>query len=563
MLKWSPFPVVRIVLAFIAGIVLALNFGDDFHLPGWVYLAAFPGFVVSWFIARKQISVGYFALAGTLGLCCFILAGFRLTQLRPEKTEPKHISNQPGEISHYVGFIDDFLVEKKAFYQATLRLQKIRQSGQWKTASGLIQLTIWKQKGKAKPEYGQVLLVKGNPQNVAPPLNPGQFDFRKYQAARNIYHQHFLNANQYRILGQRPASLAMALSIKARDEMEQIFRELVPSQREFGIASALVLGVKDELDNDIKATYSNTGTMHVLAVSGLHVGLVFGLLSIGLKRMRNTKINRLLAAVILLSIIWAFAFITALSASVLRAAVMFTFVVGAQLLQKRSDIYNTLAASALALLFINPYYLLDVGFQLSFVAVLAIVYLQPKIYRLFAFENFMLDKVWMLIAVSLAAQVGTMALSLFYFHQFPVYFLLTNLVAVPLSTGILYVGLAVLAFSWVPFLNVALGKLMQFSLWLMNESMMLFEQLPGALINRIPFSGSQTILIYLFLFFIFVFLANRKLKILCIATLALGLVTVLHFQQAFAVADKRQLIIFAVSEQSVLGIFENGAATII
>jgi competence protein ComEC len=495
MLKWSPFPVVRVALAYIAGILLAFSFGDNIKLPVWFYFAAFISFAGVWFLAQKRRSIRLFSVAGTLGMICFILAGFRITQLRPERNEPLHISNQTGNITHFVGYIDDYLVTKAAFYQAVIRVQKIKKNGKWIAAKGLVQLTIRKQPGKPKPEYGQVLLIKGSPQKFQPPLNPNQFDFRKYQSARNIYHQQFLSPYQYRIIGQNTSNLLVALSIRARDKMEQIFRELVPEKREFGIASALVLGIKDELDNDIKATYSNTGTMHVLAVSGLHVGLVFGLLNVGLKRLRKTKFNRLFSAILLLSIIWAFAFVTALSASVLRAAVMFTFVVFAQLLQKRSNIYNTLAAAAFTLLVINPYFLLDVGFQLSFVAVLSIVYLQPKIYRWLAFENWLLDKVWALIAISLAAQIGTMALSLFYFHQFPVYFLITNLIAVPLSTGILYVGLALLAFCWVPFLNVALGQLMQWSLWLMNESMRYLENWPGALVNRIPFSGFQTVLI--------------------------------------------------------------------
>jgi competence protein ComEC len=563
MLKWSPFPVVRIAMAFIAGILLAFQIGDNLHLPGWVYVLVAGVFGMLWFQAHQRRSALFFTLTGLAGLLCFILAGYRATQLRPEKNIPSHLTRKTGKISHYVGYIDDFLVEKKAFHQVTLRIQKIKLDGKWETATGLVQLTIRKQQVRVKPEYGQVLLVKGTPQEVQKPLNPGQFDFRKYQAARNIYHQQFLNGYQYKVIGQRVSNPAIALSIRARDKMEAIFRELVPSKRESGIASALVLGVKDELNNDIKATYSNTGTMHVLAVSGLHVGLVFGLLNLGLKRLRNTRANRLLSAILLLSLIWSFAFITALSASVLRAAVMFTFIVFAQLLQKRSNIYNTLAAAALVLLMIEPFYLLDVGFQLSFVAVLAIVYLQPKIYRLWAFENFWLDKIWVLVAVSLAAQVGTIALSLFYFHQFPVYFLLTNLIAVPLSTGILYIGLAVLLFSPIPYLNVLLGEVMETMLYLMNESMRWLEKWPGALVNRIPFSGFQAVLIYLCILLVCVFLANRKLKYLSAATVVLGLVMVFHMQAAFAATAQKKLILFAVPKHTVFAIFENRTALLL
>src|SRR5690606_851837 len=198
--------------------------------------------------------------------------------------------------------------------------------------------------------------------------------------------------------------------------------------------------------------------------------------------------------------------------SVLRAAVMFSIVAGAQILQKRSNMYNTLAVAAFVLLCFSPFYLLDVGFQLSFLAVLAIVYLQPRIYKLWQPENRAAVMLWQLTSVSLAAQIGTFPLGLYYFHQFPVYFLVSNLFAVPLATVVLYNGLAVVFFFWIPGLNIALTKLMQGLLWLLNESMLWLEKWPGAVINRIPFSGLETVLIYLFIFVLLIFLARRKLS---------------------------------------------------
>src|SRR5688572_4174986 len=354
----------------------------------------------------------------------------------------------------------------------------------------------------------------------------------------------------------------MALSVKLRENLDLIFKKQVTSRREYGIATALVLGVKDQLDNEIKATYTNTGTMHVLAVSGLHVGLVFFLLNFGLKRLRTSFAHRLLSATIVLSVVWAFAYITALSPSVLRAAVMLTLVVGAQLLLKKSNIYNTLAVAAFILLCFNPFYLLDVGFQLSFTAVIAIVYLQPKIYKLYAAETWLGDKIWLLICVSLAAQIGTFPLSLYYFHQFPVYFLLSNLIAVPLSTIILYSGLSVLAFGWIPVVGPWLGKIMQGLLWLMNETMILLERLPFALINRIPVTGFQTVLVAIFLILILIFLARPKLKVVLLAGLTLLVFSGSRIKENFAYANQKRFIIFAVPRQSVMGFIENQKAII-
>src|SRR5690606_29990590 len=172
-----------------------------------------------------------------------------------------------------------------------------------------------------------------------------------------------------------------------------------------------------------------------------------------------------------------YAFITGLSPSVLRAVVMFSLVTVARTISRRPSIYNTLGIAAFFLLLYEPYYLLDVGFQLSFLAVLGIVYLQPLLYKTVTFDNWLLDKVWALFTISVAAQLITFPLCLLYFHQFPVYFWLANLVVVPLSALALYTGVAALAFSWIPFLSELVFQSHFWSIWFMNEFTIRVHQL--------------------------------------------------------------------------------------
>jgi competence protein ComEC len=520
MIRWAPFPFVRIVFAFIAGILLAFSFPLKPVVGLEIFVFVLLVFIALYFIAQQRKSGFLFSLSGIAGMSCFIMAGWTVTEIRTAKNDPDHLLHKAGEITHYSGFLNDFLLEKPTNFQTTLQLQKVRINGKWQAAEGLVQISFRKEKGLKRPSYGNVLVVKGSPKLVSAPLNPGQFDYRKYLATHNIYHQQYLYPGQFTVIGQYIQNPAMALSIRLRQNLDKIFRQLVPTHREYGIASALVLGIKDELDNEIKATYSNTGTMHVLAVSGLHVGLVFSILSFGLKRMRSTIGHRIFSAFLVLSIVWAYAFITALSPSVLRAAVMFTFVMTAQVLQRRPNMYNTLAVTAFVLLCFNPYFLLDVGFQLSFLAVIAIVYLQPRLYKLLNFDGYVADKVWALTCVSL-------------------------------STIILYVGLAVLFFGWVPYLGMLLGKLMQGLLWIMNEAMIWLERLPVALINRIPFSGLQAILFYGFILLLLVFMARPKLKFLTLACCFLGALSFIQIENAKAVDQQKQLVIFSVPNQTV------------
>lgn len=191
---------------------------------------------------------------------------------------------------------------------------------------------------------------------------------------------------------------------------------------------------------------------------------------------------------------------------------MFSLITVAMLSRRQHNIYNTLAIAAFTLLWYNPYFLLEVSFQLSFLALLGIVYLQPRFYRLLTVDNKLLDKLWRLFTASLAAQLATFPLGLFYFHQFPVYFWLANLLVVPAATFVLYSGVAALFFSWVPLLSTVLFLLHFAITWVMNEFNLLVNQLPQAVINGIDISPSQTWLLYTLLLLFILFFACKQLR---------------------------------------------------
>lgn len=566
MIKWAQFPFVRITLVFMAGIGLGLMFPDLTYYAIFLFLAVLCATGCLFLMAKARKSGFLFSVTGLAGLICFGLAGLSLTFLRTAKNDPENLFHLQGKVTHYTGKINDFILEKPTIFQTTLKLSQVKVNGNWRPVTGNVQLSVRKEPG-LELRYGQLLLVKGAPRLVPAPLNPGQFNYRTYLASQQIYHQHYLYPNLFTVTGEEVSNPFMALSMQLRANLDQLLKSKVPGKREYGIATALVLGIKDQLDNEIKATYANTGTMPVLAVSGLHVGLVFGLLNLGLKRLRKTTAQRLLSAAIIFSVVWVYAFITALSASVLRAAVMFTILMVAQVLQKKSNMYNTLAVAAFGLMCVNPYYLLDVGFQLSFLAVLAIVYIYPRLHRLYEPETWLGRQIWGLLCISLAAQIGTFPLSLFYFHQFPVYFLLTNLIAVPLSTVILYVGFGILLVFWIPgvgaWLASWLGLLMKWLLWFMNEAMIFLEGLPLAQINRIPFSGLQAVLLFVIVMLLLIFLARPRFKLFLGLFALLVLFSGSQVHDKFTRTEKSRFIIFAAPGNSVWGFFTPAKATVL
>ncbi|CAM3422344.1 ComEC/Rec2 family competence protein [Pontibacter korlensis] len=392
-------------------------------------------------LARKYKTAFATDVAGILGLLTWPVLGFVVTHQRIEQHYPNHLLHLQSAPTHYTGVVQDYVLQKPGYQSTVLQVEQVKVNGIWQKAAGKVQLSVPHDSEQAyELNYGDVLLVKGAPQEVAPPLNSSQFNYKAYLANKNIYHRHYLQQHQYQKIASDPPMSILYYSIQLRRQLDDVLRERAGEKREYAIASALMLGVKDELDNSIRQAYADTGTIHVLAVSGLHVGLIYSVLMFVLARFSTTARQRWIGAMLVLAVLWLYAFITGLSPSVLRAVVMFSLVTFGVALQRRTSIYNTVAFAALALLFFNPYNLLEVGFQLSFLAVLGIVYLQPKFYNLLEYRHRALDFVWALFTVSLAAQLVTFPLGLYYFHQFPVYFWLANIFVVVAATFVLYSG---------------------------------------------------------------------------------------------------------------------------
>ncbi|CAA9260948.1 MAG: DNA internalization-related competence protein ComEC/Rec2 [uncultured Cytophagales bacterium] len=502
---WAPYVFVRLLLYLTAGIawVLAgLPFDVGFargSLAGLVGL-----YVALWALQRRFAGGKRFGTAfGALAFGVVALAGAALTHRHDATTDPAHLLHQPGAVTHFTGTVISEVQARPNRYKAEVAVREIRVDGQWRPAAGKV--LAYLDKTAAPLRYGDELLVRGAPRPVPPPANPGEFDYRAYLAIGQVYHQCFVKAGAYEVTGHGSPNPVFAASLRVRAWADGVFRQYVPDPREYAIATGLVLGIRDVLDDELRDAYASAGAMHVLAVSGAHVVIVFWIITLLLGGLKRVRFGNLLFAAVSLALLWFYAFVTGLSASVLRAVVMFSFVVVAEALGREKSTYNLVAASAFFLLGWNPHLLLDVGFQLSYVAILGIVYLQPKLYGWLEFDGYLPDKIWGMSTTCLAAQLAVLPFSLFYFHQFPLYFLLANLVVIPLSSGILYAGLALLAVSPVPYAGPAVGWLLGKTIWLLNASAFLTQKLPYALVggfalSRLEFAALGGLLVFGLLF---------------------------------------------------------------
>jgi competence protein ComEC len=335
---------------------------------------------------------------------------------------------------------------------------------------------------------GQVIWVPSNPERLAPPSFPNEFNYKRFLAAKGIHFRQFLGKKLALLPLKQSNDLNFTLE-HLRHYFAGVIDQYVLRPESKQIALALLLGQKESLSKEVKQAYSATGTQHILAVSGLHVGIIYSILLLPLTFFKQEgHALRKTYLFLVLGLIWIYALMTGFSPSVVRAVVMFSLVTLGQMRKRKPSIWNILAFSALLLLVLDPDIQADLGFQLSYLAVAGIVGLQPILLRMWAPSNRVLDYFWQMATVTLAAQLITSPLTLHYFHTFPTYFLVANLLIVPLSYIILCAGVPFLLLAWIPILGSLLGVSVDFLLFIQNEITYTLQELPAALWQGIHLS---------------------------------------------------------------------------
>jgi len=483
MFRWIPFAMVRVSAFFIAGILAGLCWPDELSEYGAsvIFAALLPGYFLAVLFLNESSALK--TVSGLTGLTLVFVAGYLHLLNSTEARVPSHISHFKKPVDFYFAEITGAPAEKINSTRIEIEIIKMQCNQVWERVSGKTLLYVSRKSGTAHLEYGDKILIQGSPAEVSPPANPGEFDFKRFLAFRNISHQQFVSSSQIKLVGHADHRGVLFYSQKVREWASAEIQQFISGSQNQAIARALVLGVTEGIDNDLQGAYAASGAMHILSVSGLHVGIIYGIILFLLTPLSHHSSSRWLVALLGLICLWAYAFITGLSPSVLRAVTMFSFIAVAKPFAKDTNIYNTLAASAFLLLLYDPYLIMSVGFQLSYLAVVGIVYLQRPLYLLWEPASLFWDKVWQVTCVSLAAQLATFPLGLFYFHQFPVYFLFSNLVVIPLSVIVLVTGVLLLVVSPMAWLAGLVGILLQFTISFLNGIVFFVEGLPFSVIN--------------------------------------------------------------------------------
>lgn len=403
-------------------------------------------------------------------------------------------------------------------------------------------------------EAGDRILFSQVPQLVSPKLNPYDFDFRKYYERKKIYRQVYLRADKWQNSGLKEFSLVCKAE-KFRNKLIDIYREQPLDSVEFEVLSALTLGYSRELDPETRRVFSSSGAMHVLSVSGLHVGIIFTVLSFLLSFLKKKQWGKWIFVGLVVVILWFYAFITGLSPSVLRATAMFSIYIVGNNLNRRSDIYNSLALTAFFLLLINPGNLFDIGFQLSYAALFGIVFLQSKFDSVVFIKNKVLKYFVALVSVSVAAQITTFPITSYYFGQFPTYFWITNLFIIPLTGFLTPVGILLLFVYKIPVISGIVAFILNYTLKLSLFLLAAVEDLP---LSVLGITISQLQLFLIILSFAFIFRLLVKFNALTLKVLVLFLI-LLNLSFTFSEIRRQkssQIIVYDNSGKAALHLID-------
>ena len=496
MTGWVPYVFVRVVACFAGGILLGMYYPDSLGARTAIILLT-AGVCLYGVLFLTGRRLGWRPAAhGWMAVPVLLLAGYVSLLVHTGSRRADHLMHVAQAVDYYEVTLSQDPVLGDTRRRAEARVSSVHagsgDSSQWRPASGRVMLYL-AVTDTTDYHYGDVLLVRGAPMPVPAPANPGAFDYRRYLAYRSVYHQQFLRDTDVRRL--RHTTGLMDYALRLRRWSAGVIRRNIQGDREQATAIALVLGVTDALDDDLLQAYAATGAMHVLAVSGLHISVLYFVIAFLLKPLQRRRYGAWLLAAVSIVLLWAYAFVTGLSPSVLRAVVMFTLVALADALQRRTQHYNTLAAAAFCLLLADPYLLWSVGFQLSFLAVVGILYIHPLLYARWQPANRWVGEAWKVTSVSIAAQLATFPLGLLYFHQFPNYFLFSNLLAVPGSSIVLVGGLVLLTCSVMPPIATLAGLVLSWLIKLLNTVIFVFESLPYSLVEDVQISPLQCLLL--------------------------------------------------------------------
>ncbi len=551
-------PFIILTLSTIIGIILGLYITIDVTSALFSFLAAIIILAVSWQRSKKIYNSGWsFSL---MMILTFVIFGIVLVRIHDPKHNSSHYLNQFSKEElqqnyHGIEFHIRERLKPTSFYQKYVVSITYLDH---KMVQGKILLLIPKDSSYITLDIGNTYIAFTQIKPIPAPLNPHQFDYAKYLSKHYVYHQIKVSKNRLVHCPDKPQWSILRTANILRNYVNVRLPEYSFTAKQLSIINALLLGQRQDINHEIFNQYRDAGAIHILAVSGLHVGIILMMLNLILRPLdRYKKRGKAFKLILTLILLWCFASVAGLSPSVLRAVTMFSFMAIGQQIKSKTSIYTSLFVSLFVLLCFNPLLLFSVGFQLSYLAVFAIVWIQPILARRYTPTFYFSKKIWETLTVTLAAQLGLLPLTLYYFHQFPGLFFLSNLIIIPFLGGILGYGIIVIILAVIGILPQFMASLFGNCINLLNGIVAWISKQQDFVITEIPFSWRMLLTLYVVIITTIMIIQkyNRR-SIFSLLTSIVVIMSVLLYEK-YTVSNHEELIIFNNRRNTTVGVLEN------
>ena len=545
----SKYPLAKVLFPYIFGILLAYLI----HFP--VKICQLSLFILAFFclfsLALWPVKSYYCRFLKTVVMTCsFFFAGFCATNFQMfADTDLSDEVCTPENHCELVRVLDYPALKEKSVKMTV----ELISPGKQLHVPRKVLLYLQKSKQTEQIKYGDVLFLNAKITKIQSSTNPYAFDYQKFMRRKQVYYTAYARQDAVRVMAHKPASRLRELSHLIQMRLSRIFDKVGMQGEELDVVNAILLGAASDMDPELKSSYAAAGVSHILCVSGMHVGVIYMIVNFLLQGMNFCKGTRFLKAFLLLLLIWLYANITGLSPSVTRSAAMFTFVTVGSLLNRNVNVFHSLLASLFILLVINPLLLFEVGFQLSYLAVLGIVLFQPVIADVYQCRTRIGDYFWNLLSVSVAAQLATFPISIYYFGQFPNYFILSNLSVIALSFVVMISGVVLLTFSFIPFLAKLLVWLLTREIKIMNFMIHFVEGLPGSVTSNIDYAIVQVILLYVAMFFFYFFIKKKYHVLWWVACGSFTLFSVAFVYKKWNWQQQQAVVVYDIKKSVAIG----------
>lgn len=549
-MKVLQYPLTRITLSFIFGIVFQRFFsvGSAFGLA--FVLTSFFCLLLAFVICKKTRHRKFTFVFYAFSLILAFSVGVFSVIVNDDTNSKSHYVHATTAFEETSG-ITMVIQERWKSTDKNLRFVANVTSINNKVASGKILVNFSKDKTTVPLRVGVKVAIAAKILRIQKPHNPDQFDYGAFLKNKSIYGQLFANDASLFVFSSTDKDLYYYSAI-FRDRVIENLKNSGFSPKELGVVHALILGQRQDLDPSVLQNYQYAGVIHILSVSGLHVGFVLLFLNFFLNFLPNTNRFRIFKVLTLIVILWSFALVAGFSPSVVRSVTMFSFVAIGMYVRRKTYIFYTFFCSLFLILLFEPSFLFDVGFQLSYLALFFILWLQPEFAKFFEPKNKIIKHFWDVFTVTIAAQLGTMPLSLYYFHQFPGLFFVANLLIMFLITVIMGVGLVLVLIAYWTIIPTFLTKILEHLIKFLNFIVERIASFEAFIFKDIPFNFWMMASLFFAVFALGWFVIRQNFKTSAVLLSSILLFQISYFSFDWNSKNKNELLILEARYSSML-----------